>query len=71
MTFLNSAGLLNMGNADAVKTAASSAPQDFQANQSDEFAQALRKQLQQANKPASTIVPPADKNKQSVKEPSN
>ncbi|HSH87811.1 MAG TPA: flagellar hook-length control protein FliK [Methylophilus sp.] len=71
MTFLNSAGLLNMGNADAVKTAASNTPQDFQANQSDEFAQALRKQLQQANKPASTIVPPADKNKQSVKEPSN
>jgi flagellar hook-length control protein FliK len=69
MTFLNSAGLLNMGNAEAVKTAASNAPQDFQANQSDEFAQALRKQLQQANKPANTIVPPADKNKPSVKEP--
>lgn len=60
-----------MGKADAVKTAASNAPQDFQANQSDEFANALRKQLQQANKPANTIVPPADKNKQSVKEPAN
>lgn len=71
MTFLNSAGLLNMGKADAVKTAASNAPQDFQANQSDEFANALRKQLQQANKPANTIAPPADKNKQSVKEPAN
>jgi flagellar hook-length control protein FliK len=70
MTFLNSAGLLNMGNADAVKNASSTvSTQDFQANQSDEFAQALRKQLQQANKPASTMVPPADaKNKQPVKE---
>lgn len=70
MTFLNSAGLLNMGNADAVKNASSTvSTQDFQANQSDEFAQALRKQLQQANKPASTMMPPADaKNKQPVKE---
>lgn len=70
MTFLNSAGLLNMGNADAVKNASTTvSTQDFQANQSDEFAQALRKQLQQANKPANTIVPPADaKNKQAVKD---
>lgn len=71
MTFLNSAGLLNMGNADAVKTAASNTAQDFQASQSDEFANALRKQLQQASKPANTIVPPADKNKPSIKEPAN
>lgn len=72
MTFLNSSGLLNMGNADAVKTATSNVPQDFQANQSDEFAQALRKQLQQSNKAPKTIVPTADsKSKPPVKEPSN
>jgi flagellar hook-length control protein FliK len=65
MAFLNSAsllnqGLLNPGAADAAKKASSNAPvQENQANQSDEFAQALRKQLQQANKPASNPATPA------------
>lgn len=60
MAFLNSASLLNIGAADAAKKASSSTPvQETQANQSDEFAQALRKQLQQANKPASNPVTPA------------
>ncbi|HSI29029.1 MAG TPA: flagellar hook-length control protein FliK, partial [Methylophilus sp.] len=60
MAFLNSASLLNMGAADAAKKAAANTPvQETQANQSDEFAQALRKQLQQANKPASNPVTPA------------
>jgi flagellar hook-length control protein FliK len=60
MAFLNSASLLNIGAADAAKKASSNAPvQENQANQSDEFAQALRKQLQQANKPASNPATPA------------
>ncbi|MGP1717901.1 MAG: flagellar hook-length control protein FliK [Methylophilus sp.] len=60
MAFLNSASLLNMGAADAAKKASSNTPvQEIQANQSDEFAQALRKQLQQANKPASNPATPA------------
>jgi flagellar hook-length control protein FliK len=60
MAFLNSASLLNIGAADAAKKASSNTPvQENQANQSDEFAQALRKQLQQANKPASNPATPA------------
>jgi flagellar hook-length control protein FliK len=51
MAFLNSATLLNMG-ADAVKTAsANQVSQDSQNNGSDEFALALRKQMQQSSKP--------------------
>lgn len=52
MAFLNSAALLNTG-ADAVKTpSASQALQEPQNSGSDEFAQALRKQMQQSSKPA-------------------
>lgn len=51
MAFLNSAVLLNTG-ADAVKTATASQVQEPQNSGSDEFAQALRKQLQQSSKPA-------------------
>jgi flagellar hook-length control protein FliK len=75
MAFLNSASLLNPsllnpGAADAAKKASSNTPvQENQANQSDEFAQALRKQLQQANKPASNPpTPPVAKNNPPVKE---
>lgn len=58
MAFLNSATLLNMG-ADAVKTAsANQVSQDAQNNGSDEFAQALRKQMQQSSKP---VMPVANK----------
>jgi len=58
MAFLNSATLLNMG-ADAVKTAsANQVSQDAQSNGSDEFAQALRKQMQQSSKP---VIPTANK----------
>lgn len=58
MAFLNSAGLLNMG-ADAVKTAsANQVTQESQASGSDEFAQALRKQMQQNSKP---VLPVANK----------
>lgn len=53
MTFLNPSVLLNMGAADAVKTAAGNTQsQESQTSASDEFAQALRKQMQQADKPA-------------------
>lgn len=51
MAFLNSTVLLNTG-ADAVKTATASQVQEPQNSGSDEFAQALRKQLQQSSKPA-------------------
>lgn len=70
MAFLNSASLLNMGAAEAAKKASGNTPvQEIQTNQSDEFAQALRKQLHQAKKSANTIVPPADaKNNQPLKE---
>jgi flagellar hook-length control protein FliK len=70
MAFLNSASLLNLGAADAAKKASANTPvQESQANQSDEFAQALRKQLQQANKPASNPpTPPITKNNPPVKE---
>lgn len=70
MAFLNSASLLNLGAADAAKKASGNTPvQESQANQSDEFAQALRKQLQQANKPASNPATPAvAKNNPPVKE---
>ncbi|WP_029149155.1 flagellar hook-length control protein FliK [Methylophilus sp. 5] len=58
MAFLNSATLLNMG-AEAVKTAtANQVSQESQANGSDEFAQALRKQMQQSSKP---VMPVANK----------
>lgn len=70
MAFLNSASLLNLAAADAAKKASGNTPvQENQANQSDEFAQALRKQLQQANKPASNPATPAvAKNNPPVKE---
>lgn len=59
MAFLNSATLLNMG-ADAVKTAsANQVSPEPQNNGSDEFAQALRKQMQQSSKP---VMPVANKN---------
>jgi len=56
MAFLNSATLLNMG-AEAVKTAsANQVSPEPQANGSDEFAQALRKQMQQSSKPAMPVT---------------
>lgn len=69
MAFLNTASLLNTGAAEAVKTQSSNQnSQEFQANQSDEFAQALRKQMQQANKSAANIPNMADaKNPQTAK----
>lgn len=58
MAFLNSAALLNVGT-DAVKTAsANQVTQESQASGSDEFAQALRKQMQQNSKP---VLPVANK----------
>lgn len=58
MAFLNSATLLNMG-ADAVKTAsANQVSPEPQNNGSDEFSQALRKQMQQSSKP---LMPVANK----------
>ena len=58
MAFLNSATLLNMG-AEAVKTAsANQVSPEPQNNGSDEFAQALRKQMQQSSKP---VMPVANK----------
>jgi flagellar hook-length control protein FliK len=58
MAFFNSAALLNTG-ADAVKTAsASQALQEPQNSGSDEFAQALRKQMQQSSKP---VIPVSGK----------
>lgn len=60
MAFLNSAALLNMG-ADAVKTAAANqVTQESQSNGSDEFAQALRKQMQQNSKPTIPVVSKAE-----------
>lgn len=60
MAFLNSAALLNTGT-DAVKTAtASQALQEPQNSGSDEFAQALRKQMQQSSKPAIPVSGKAD-----------
>jgi len=60
MAFLNSATLLNMG-ADAVKTAsANQVSQESQASGSDEFAQALRKQMQQSSKPAIPLASKAE-----------
>lgn len=60
MAFINSAALLNTG-ADAVKTAtASQALQEPQNSGSDEFAQALRKQMQQSSKPAIPVSSKAD-----------
>lgn len=58
MAFLNSATLLNM-SAEAVKTAsANQVSPEPQNNGSDEFAKALRKQMQQNNKP---VMPVANK----------
>lgn len=66
MAFLNSAALLNMG-ADAVKTAsANQAKQESQASGSDEFAQALRKQIQQNSKPALPVASKAEASKPSA-----
>lgn len=60
MAFINSAALLNTG-ADAVKTAtASQALQEPQNSGSDEFAQALRKQMQQSSKPAIPVSSKAE-----------
>ena len=55
MTFLNPSVLLNMGAADAAKkTVSNTQSQPSQANTPDEFAQALRRQMQQAGKPAAS-----------------
>ena len=60
MAFLNSAALMNTG-ADAVKSAsASQALQEPQNSGSDEFAQALRKQMQQTSKPAIPVSSKAE-----------
>ncbi|SDK12700.1 flagellar hook-length control protein FliK [Methylophilus rhizosphaerae] len=57
MTFLNPSVLLNMGAADAVKPAAGNTQsQESVANAPDEFAQALRKQMQQTNKSSGTTT---------------
>jgi flagellar hook-length control protein FliK len=60
MTFINSANMLNMG-ADAVKPAQNNVQsQEPQTNQPDEFAKALRKQMQQANKSANNAASAAE-----------
>ena len=53
MAILNSAALLNMG-ADAVKKSANTVTPASQSGAPEEFAQALRKQIQQSHKPAAT-----------------
>lgn len=69
MAFLNSAALLNRA-ADVMKPApASQVSQNTQSNTAEEFAQTLRKQLQQSGKSANTMAAPEDsKTKPPVKE---